>query len=117
MSLQAQTCLHCLVSVARHHGIELAVERLRHTYALADGPIPHSLLLRMAREAGLRARFARLSWDKLAQLGQAYPALAGLVNGNWVVVIAVGKNAAGEDAIEVFDPLAERTEPLVVTKA
>lgn len=117
MTSQAETCLHCLVSVSRHHGIELAVERLRHTYALADGAIPHSLLLRMAREAGLRARFARLSWDKLAQLGRAYPALAGLVNGNWVVVIAVGKNAAGEDAIEVFDPLAERTEPLVVTKA
>jgi hypothetical protein len=39
MSTQPETCLDCLVSIARHHGIELAVERLRHTYAIADGPI------------------------------------------------------------------------------
>jgi subfamily B ATP-binding cassette protein HlyB/CyaB len=117
MSLQAETCLQSLVSVARHHGIELAIDRLRHTYAISDGPIPHSLLLRMAREAGLRARLSRLTWDKLALLGQAYPALAGLANGNWVIVAAVGKNAAGEEAVEVLDPLAARAEPLVVTKA
>jgi ATP-binding cassette, subfamily B, bacterial HlyB/CyaB len=117
MTAQPETCLHCLVTVARHHGIELAVERLRHTYAIADGAVPSALLLRMAKEAGLRARLARLTWDQLARLGQAYPALAALANGNWVVVTAVGKNAAGEEAIEVLDPLAERAEPLVVTKA
>ena len=117
MTKQPETCLLCLVSVARHHGIELSIERLRHTYALADGPIPHSLLLRMAKEAGLRARFAHLTWDTLMRLGQAYPALARLANGNWIVVAAAGKNAAGEEAVEVFDPLAERPEPLVVTKA
>jgi subfamily B ATP-binding cassette protein HlyB/CyaB len=117
MSEQPETSLHCLVMVARHHGIELAIERLRHNYAVADGPIPDALLLRMAREAGLRARLARLTWDKLAGLGQAYPALARLANGNWVVVAAIGKNAAGEEAIEVLDPLADRAEPLVVTQA
>src|SRR5437764_14873650 len=99
MTAQPQTCLDCLVSVARHHGIELGVERLRHTYAIAEGPISRALLLRIAREAGLRARFARLSWDKLARLGQAYPALVTLANGNWVVVTGVGKNATGEEAI------------------
>jgi ATP-binding cassette, subfamily B, bacterial HlyB/CyaB len=117
MSTQPETCLHCLVTIARHHGIELAVERLRHAYAITDGPIPHALLLRIAREAGLRARVARLTWDKLARLGQAYPVLAGLTNRNWVIVTGVVKNAAGEEAIEVLDPLAERAEPLVVTKA
>ena len=116
MTSQPETCLHCLVSVARHHGIELAVERLHHTYAIADGPIPYPLLLRIARESGLRARFTRLTWEKLARLGQAYPALARLANGNWVVAAAVGTNAAGEEAVQVLDPLAERAEPLVVTK-
>jgi hypothetical protein len=36
---------------------------------------------------------------------------------HWVVVAAVGKDAAGDEAIEVLNPLAERAEPLVVTKA
>jgi ATP-binding cassette, subfamily B, bacterial HlyB/CyaB len=108
--------LDCMVGIARHHGIELAVERLRHTYAIADGPIPHALQLRIAREVGLRAR-VRLTWDKLARLGLAYPALANLTNRNWVIVAGVGKNAAGEEAIEALDPLAERAEPRVVTKA
>lgn len=117
MSTQPETCLHCLVSIARHHGIELAAERLRRTYAIADGAIHHALLLRIAREAGLRARVAHLTWDKLARLGQAYPVLASLNNRNWVIVTGVGKNVAGEEAIEVLDPLAERAEPLVVTKA
>ena len=116
MTRRPETGLHCLVSIARHHGIELAVERLRHTYAVTDGPIAHALLLRIAREAGLRTRFARLTWDKLADLGQAYPAMACLANGNWVVVTAVGKSAAGEEAIELIDPLAERAELLVVKK-
>src|SRR5271169_459295 len=111
MTGQPETCLRCLVTVARHHGIELSIERLRHTYAIGDGQIPHALLVRMAKEAGLRARFARLTWDKLARLGQAYPALARLTNGNWVVVAAVGQNEAGEEMVEVLDPLAERPDP------
>ena len=112
-----QTCLHCLAMAARYHGIELAVERLQHTYAIADSPVSRGLLLRMATNAGLRARATRLTWDRLAQLRQAYPALAALANGNWVVVTAVGTNATGEEAIEVLDPLAERAEPLVLPKA
>jgi hypothetical protein len=42
MTEQSETCLHCLVSVARHHGIELSIERLRHTYAIANCPIPQA---------------------------------------------------------------------------
>ena len=104
------------MNVARHHGIELSVERLRHTYAVADGPISASLLLRMAKEAGLRARFAHLTWDALTRLGGAYPVLARLANGNWVVIAAAGQTAAGEEAVEVFDPLAEQPKPLIVAK-
>ncbi len=117
MTAQPETALQCLVSIARHHGIDLSVEHLRHTYAVGDVPIPRGLLLRMAKEAGLRARFARLTGDALMCLGEAYPALAQLTNDNWVVVTAAGKNPAGEEAVQVFDPLAEQPAPLVVPKA
>jgi subfamily B ATP-binding cassette protein HlyB/CyaB len=114
---QSRTALECLASAARHHGIDLAPGRLRHLYAIGDAPISQVLLLRMAIDSGLRARSTRLTWDALLQLGEAYPALAQLTNGNWVVVLAAGKHPDGEEAVRVFDPLAEQPEPLVIDKA
>ena len=113
---QPETALSCLAKVAAHHGVDLSVDRLRHTYAIGTDPISQTLLLRITKEAGLRARVAPLKWETLLGLGEAYPALVQLINGNWVVVIAACHDAAGEDALSIFDPLAERPEPLVVAK-
>ena len=55
--LQARTGLQCLARIAAQHGVDLSVERLRHTYAVDGQPVPTTLLLRMAKEAGLRAQF------------------------------------------------------------
>ena len=116
-SQRSRTALECLVIVARHHGINLTPDRLRHLYALDDNPISQTLLLRLAMEAGLRARTARLTWDKLHQLGEAYPVLALLENGNWVVVLAASKDKlAGEEAVSVFDPLAEWPEAMTINQ-
>lgn len=114
---QSRTALECLASVARHHGIDLAADRLRHLYAVGDKTVSQVLLLRMAKDAGLRARAVRLSWAALLQLGEAYPALAQLANGNWIVVLASGKDPTGEETVRVLDPLAEQPEPLVIGKA
>jgi ATP-binding cassette, subfamily B, bacterial HlyB/CyaB len=111
-----QTGLQCLARIAGHHGVDLSVDRLRHIYAVGDGPISQALLLRMAKEAGLRARTAKLTWDMLLGLGEAYPSLVQLANGNWVIVVAACKDADGNDAVSIFDPLAEQLDPLVVAK-
>jgi ATP-binding cassette subfamily B protein len=110
------TALECLVRAARHHGCDLSVDRLRHIYAVGDTSTPPQRLLRMAKDAGLRAKMAQLPWDALLRLGEAYPALAQLGNGNWVIVLAACKDTAGNDAVSLFDPLAERPELLVVAK-
>ncbi|MDB5610859.1 MAG: peptidase [Bradyrhizobium sp.] len=112
---ESQTALECLARVAAHHGVDLPVERLRHAYALDGAPISQNLLLRMAKEAGLRARTTRLDWDTLFRLGEAYPALVRLANGNWIIVSGAGEGPGGEEMVSVIDPLAERQhEPLVV---
>ena len=87
-----------------------------HTYAVGDTPVSQILLLRMAKDAGLRARIARLKWNELSELGEAYPAPARLANGNWIVVVGVCKDTTGEQALSVFDPLAEQPELLVIPK-
>ena len=114
---EAQTALACLAKIASHHGVDLPVERLRHAYALDGSPIPSNLLLRMAKEGGLRAQTTHIDWDALFRLGEAYPAMAQLANGNWVVILDAGGGTNGEEMVRVFDPLAERQdEPLLVDK-
>ncbi|GAA3108878.1 peptidase domain-containing ABC transporter [Rhizobium viscosum] len=69
----------------------------------------------MAKDAGLRAKHLDLTWRGLFQLGEAFPVLAELTNGNWVVIAgAVGE---GEDErIRVLDPLASRAEVMMLSE-
>jgi ATP-binding cassette, subfamily B, bacterial HlyB/CyaB len=118
VSLSAsRTELECLAKVAAYHGVDLAVERLKHTYAVGVVPVATNQLLRMAKDAGLRAQSTKLDWGALFRLGEAYPAMVRLANGNWIVVLAAGQGPDGVEAVSVFDPLAERRdEPVVVGK-
>jgi ATP-binding cassette subfamily B protein len=113
----ASTALDCLSWIAGQHGVDLPVSRLKHAYAIDGIPVPTYRLLRMARDAGLRAQGTQLDWGALFRLGEAYPALVRLTNGNWIVVLGAGQGADRAEAVSVFDPLAERRdEPLVVDR-
>jgi ATP-binding cassette, subfamily B, bacterial HlyB/CyaB len=114
---ECRTALQCLTWIATHHGVDLPVEHLSHAYAIDGTPISQALLLRMAKEAGLRARMDKIDWTTLSALGEAYPAIVQLANGNWVLVTAAGEGPDGEPSVSVIDPLAERwNEPIVVGK-
>ncbi|MBB3315410.1 MULTISPECIES: peptidase domain-containing ABC transporter [unclassified Rhizobium] len=115
MSTFLHTNLHCLALVARHHGVDLSPERLQHDYAVDERPVEMRQLLRMAKDAGLRARQISLSWTSLVQLGEAFPVLAELDNGNWVVI--AGPAMGEEEAkIRVLDPLAERPDFILLNE-
>ncbi len=115
MSTFLHTNLHCLALVARHHGVDLSPERLQHDYAVDERPVEIRQLLRMAKDAGLRARQIKLSWTSLLQLGEAFPVLAELDNGNWVVI--AGPAMGEEEAkIRVLDPLAERPDFILLNQ-
>ncbi|MBB3396503.1 MULTISPECIES: peptidase domain-containing ABC transporter [unclassified Rhizobium] len=115
MSTFLHTNLHCLALVARHHGVDLSPERLQHDYAVDERPVEVRQLLRMAKDAGLRARQISLSWTALLQLGEAFPVLAELENGNWVVI--AGPAMGEEEAkIRVLDPLAVRPDFILLNE-
>jgi len=101
------TALQCFVAVARHHGVDLSVERLVHDYAIADGEDSATRLLTIARESGFKARAVSLGWHDLSQVGEAYPFLARLDNGNTVIVVGFRREAKGGEAA-ILDPLADR---------
>lgn len=113
MSTVKHTNLQCLAVVARHHRVDLSPDRLIHDYALGDQPVAMRQFLRMAKDAGLRAKHVSLTWPMLFQLGEAYPVLAELDNGNWVV-IAGADNDGERQTVRILDPLAERAEFIVL---
>jgi ATP-binding cassette, subfamily B, bacterial HlyB/CyaB len=115
MSDVVHTNLHCLCLVGRHHGIDLSLERLQHDYDVGDTQVSTRQLLRMAKDAGLRARNLNMTWKSLFRLGEAYPVLAELENGNWIV-IAGAYEVEGVETIRVLDPLARRPESIVLNE-
>ncbi|MEO4037651.1 hypothetical protein ABH105_33375, partial [Mycolicibacterium smegmatis] len=60
-----------------------------------------------------RAKAAKIDWLALQELGEAFPAMAQLANGNWVV--AAGVSGEVEDGrVIVIDPLADRRDEVLL---
>jgi len=114
MPAAAPTGIQCLCYIARQHGIDITPDRLIHDYALGEQPVTPRQLLRMGRDAGLKGRRTKLSFAALANLGQAFPCMAELDNGNWVVIAGATADPAGKLLVQVLDPLAQRPEPLLL---
>jgi subfamily B ATP-binding cassette protein HlyB/CyaB len=108
------TALQCFTAVARHHGVDLAPDRLAHDYALEDAEPATDRLLRIAAESGFKAQAATLSWEELlAQPPGVFPLLLRLKNGNTVVATAPRADA-GE--VLVADPLASQPGPIALDR-
>jgi ATP-binding cassette subfamily B protein len=114
--IEVQTALHCLEFVAARHGVDLSVEHLRHAHAVDGTALAVPAIQRMAKQAGLRAKTAKVDWQALVNLGEAFPAMVQLANGNWVVVASASGGGEGP-RVSVIDPLADRSdEPLLVNE-
>ncbi|MEO7726300.1 MAG: peptidase domain-containing ABC transporter [Burkholderiales bacterium] len=100
------TALSCFVAVARHHGLDLTVERLAHDHALGEAEPPTTKLLRIAEESGFKAKAAVLDWNALtAQPAAVFPLLLRLRNGNTVVAMGFKSDTA---EMLVADPIADK---------
>src|SRR6266511_1395110 len=60
-----ETALQCLVAVARHHGIDLSIERIKHDYALKPDDDITRQLPKIARNSGMRSRKLQVGWKDL----------------------------------------------------
>src|SRR5215813_9608476 len=107
-----ETALQCFTAVARHHGIDLSADRIKHDYALKPDDDINRLLPKIARNCGMRTRKLHVRWKDLQRLGEAYPAIARLANGNSVVLLGFH-----EDKVGVLDPLADRLAVLHLDQA
>ncbi|MBI5521908.1 MAG: peptidase domain-containing ABC transporter [Desulfarculus sp.] len=102
-----------LVFAARMQGAELSVARLVHDNALPAQEVDLATLARLAQAGGLKAKTANLSREDLLGLGQAFPVVACLSNGNGVALLAA-REQGGQVKVAVVDPLADRPGVIVL---
>lgn len=109
MSLEiacAHTAVRCLVMIARSHGVNTSSDRMIHDNVLGNYEPSVATILRMADSIGLRAKETTLAWDALFDLGDAFPVMARLRNGNYMVLVGAGSKGTGR-VVLAQDPLAE----------
>src|SRR5688500_17658488 len=81
------SALHCLVIVARQHGVHLSVPQLMHENILPAREVTTAELVKCAESAGLKAKPLQLNWDGLADLGKVLPAIVRLKHGGSMVLL------------------------------
>jgi subfamily B ATP-binding cassette protein HlyB/CyaB len=106
-SLNKDTGLHCLLLLARFHGVPADGAQLQHQFGEADKVLSDANLLRAAKHLGLKAARMRSRWEELSSI--PLPAIAKRSDGRYVVVAKV----EGE-RILVQDTMDER--PTVLTR-
>jgi subfamily B ATP-binding cassette protein HlyB/CyaB len=105
--------LGCLVIVARHRGIHLAVPQLIHDHLLPAGEPTVPQFIDIARASGLRAAAATLSWADLMRLGKTLPAIVRLRNGAAMVLVHADAGANPAHVV-LQDPNAHQDTPLTI---
>lgn len=114
------TALQCVALLARHHGIDVSADRLIHDYSLANEAPTLRRILRICKDSGIKARHARMTWKQLRKLGEGFPAMAKLSNGNYVILVGMRKveDETGEasEQIAAFDPLASQQGFIYLTR-
>lgn len=97
------TVLRCLFLIALHHGVQLAMDELPQE--TEGDPTPN--VLKTLHSSGLKARRVRMSWKSACALGGAYPAIAILKSGNWVILAHAVPAEGGGMQAAILDPRRE----------
>ena len=88
--------LACLAAIARFHGLDLSEPYLLQVASPGrDGRLSPANLVRVAHKVGLSAKLAKLSWRRLAGLGQALPAILSLRDGESVIFSGLKESEEG----------------------
>ncbi len=108
------TLLRCLFIIAQHYGAVVSTEILQSV--TEDNKVQG--VLRLMREVGLAGKLhKRWRWDKLAALGDAFPVMAEVKGGNWIIVVGVITYPDGRVTVALLDPRNEKAGTIQVSRA
>lgn len=101
----AQSGIFCLSSIARHHQVRMDMRQVMHDYAIdADEP-KLSKLIDIAQAYEFKTSRKSLSWEKLLNMGQAFPFIGIKKDGKYAVVAGVRRMSEEEaPTLAVVDP-------------
>jgi subfamily B ATP-binding cassette protein HlyB/CyaB len=102
------TGLHCLLLLARFHGLAADGAQLRHQFGETGRPLTQRELLRAAKHVGLKAGWVTATWANLTD--RPLPATAVCTDGRCVLLAKVEA-----ERVLLHDPL--QPQPTILTKA
>ena len=107
--------IQCIAALAQHHRLPVNPERLIEDYALVSEEPTTAMVLRIATDIGLKAKFDTLSWDGLMAQGGVFPLIARMTDGNCVIVM--GTKINGISQVAILNPMADNpTEVLLIER-
>ena len=107
-SSDCDTGLHCLLLMARYHGVPADGAQLRHQFGEVNQRVSDTNLLRAATHLGFKVARLRSRWEELGSM--SLPVLAKRSDGGYLVVAK-----AEPDKVLVQDPAGEG--PSILAKA
>jgi ATP-binding cassette subfamily B protein len=108
------TALRSTFLIAAHHGVHLTPDALP---AVVEDDMTASVRAALGR-AGFRTRLLReAGWKRAVSLGSAYPALAPMRDGSWVILVHAIPGPDGAIAAAVLDPRREADGVHLVPRA
>ncbi len=98
------TALFSLTSIAKHHNLPVDMRSLMHEYAIGEEEPAERLILKMAKDSGMKASTRNLKWETLSRLGRAYPIMMQKKNGKYIVLCGFRPKDENNRNLVVVDP-------------
>ena len=86
IDIRTQTGLFCLCSVARHHGVNMNIQRVMHDYSVGEEEPTRRIIHEIAGDYKISSADRKLKWEKVIRLGEGFPVMAQKENGRYVVL-------------------------------
>ena len=105
--------LRCLIIMAQHHGVPVPTEALLS--ATEEDKV--KTVLRLMPEIGLTGKLVqRWKWDRLYRLGDAFPVMAELEGGYWIIVVGPITQSDGRIDVALLDPRDEQAGTVLISR-
>jgi len=109
--------MQAFIAIARHHGVDLTLEGLKHEHALGESDPEPRQFVRIMESHGFKADLKTFSWNDIQNLGKAFPAIAPLKEGRTCIIIGGLRNKeTGKEFLQILETSRHNTKPTRISR-